>query len=174
MDPVSAIELGVVAFEILGCVGKILNLLLNISTKFKHADFKVQLLIGFLSSLRISINEITIIADGLADREDYKDVVEGLRTTLDCTNLAVSLLDSKLDGLRSDSSDMKSKIEKLLVIIKGDEFGEWSSDIGHLVDALNLSLSALQRYVAAEFASSGPVTANKPKPYLTRTTRYFG
>ena len=117
MDPVSAIELGVVAFEILGCVGKILNLLLNISTKFKHADFKVQLLIGFLSSLRISINEITIIADGLADREDYKDVVEGLRTTLDCTNLAVSLLDSKLDGLRSDSSDMKSKIEKLLVII---------------------------------------------------------
>ena len=145
MDPVSAAGIGVVAFEILGCVGKILNFLLIISTKFKHANIKLQLLIGFLSSLRISIKEITTIADGLAGREDYEDVVEGLRTTLECTNLAVSVLDSKLNGLQSDSSDVKSKIEKLTVVLKGDEFGEWSSDIGHLVDALNLSLNAFQR-----------------------------
>ena len=85
MDPVSAIELGVVAFEVLECAGKILNFLLKISTKFQYANIKVQLLIGFLSSLRISINEIAKVADGLAGRRGYEDVMEGLRTTLDCT-----------------------------------------------------------------------------------------
>ena len=73
-------------------------------------------------------------------------MVEGLATTLECTKFAIMLLDSKLDGLRSDSSDVKAKLDKLLVVLKCDEFGEWSSDIGHLVDALNLSLNALQRY----------------------------
>ena len=154
MDPISGLGTGVVAFEILASVGKILNFLLSISTKFKHTDIKVQLLIGFLSSLRISMKQIATIADGLTQEQDnYKDVIEGLRIPLECTKYAVSLLGSKLDGLDCDSIDglnansidIKSKIKKLKVILKGDEFGEWSNDIGHLVDALNLSLNALQR-----------------------------
>ena len=160
MDPVSALGVGVVSFEILECVGKILGFLLKISTKFKHANTKVQLLIGFLSSLQISIKEITVIADGLAYREDYKEVIEGLRMTMECTKIAVSLLESKLDGLQSDSTDMKSKIEKLMVVLRGDEFGEWSSDIGHLVDALNLSLNALQRYRTSQTPCLKSIAAN--------------
>lgn len=145
MDPVSAIGVGVTAVQVLECVGKILKLLFTFSTKFRRAKIKVQLLIGFLSSLRDSITQVKSIVEGLANHDNYKDVVEGLTTTLECTKLAMSLLESKLNGLQPDSGDVKTKLDKLMFVLKGDEFGEWSTDVGHLLNALNLSLNALQR-----------------------------
>ena len=168
MDPVSAIAFGVTAFEVLECVKKILNFLLKLSTKFRYTNVTVQLVIGFLSSLKLSIAEVKNIVDGLANHDQYKDVVDGLTTTIECTKFAMAILESKLDGLRPDSTNMRAKIEKLMVVLEGDEFGEWSSDIGHLVDALNLSLNALQRSGILN-ARSDPIVTDKIQSLFART-----
>ncbi|KAF7503186.1 hypothetical protein GJ744_004219 [Endocarpon pusillum] len=144
MDPVSIIGITASAFTLVDRLGTTLNFILQLSTKFKHADAKITLLIGYLASINAAIFEIAKIVKTLPEGTQYEKLVDSLNTTLECTKLSLSFLESKIGGLRSNPQDETSMINKITIILKDAEFNEYINGISHYVNALNLLLNVLQ------------------------------
>ena len=146
MDPLSIIGITTTAFGLADRLAKTLNFLFQLSTKFKYADVKITLLIGYIGSLNAAIVEIADIVKGLSGRIRYQKLAESLDTTLECTKCSLSFLETKLDGLRLSSEDERSMAEKITIIVRNTEFEEYINGISCYVNALNLLLNSLQRY----------------------------
>lgn len=152
MEPVSIIGITASAFTLVDHLGKTLNFILQLSTKFKYADAKITLLIGYLASINAAIFEIAKIVETLSECTKYEKLVDSLNTTLECTKLSLSFLESKIEGLRSDSQDETSMINKITMILKDTEFNEYINGISSYVNALNLLLNVLQRFHSPSLA----------------------
>ena len=148
MEPLSILSITNTALALAGRLGKTLRFLYQLSTKLKYADVKITLLIGYLGSLNAPITEIAAIVKGLAGCIQYQKLAESLNMTLDCTNLSLSFLDAKLDGLRSNTQDERSTADKMTMIIRSSEFEDYVNGISCYVNALNLLLNALQRFLS--------------------------
>ena len=145
MDPVSIVSLTTTAFCVVDRLAKTLNFLLHLSHKFKYADVKITLLIGYLGSLNSAVSEIAIIVKGLSGHIQYQKLAQSLDTTLECTKLSLTFLDSKLEGLHSASGDGRTLMDKVSFMLRDADFEEYVSGISTYVNALNLLLNALQR-----------------------------
>ena len=146
MEPISIIGITASAFALVDRLGKTLTFILQLSTKFKYADAKITLLIGYLASINAAIFEIAKIVNTLSECTKYEKLVDSLNTTLECTKFSLSFLESKIEGLGSDSQDEMGMIDKITMILKDAEFNEYINGISSYVNALNLLLNALQRF----------------------------
>ena len=144
MDPISIVGLAGTALGVLGPLAKSLSFLLQLSTKYKMADAKMTLLIGFLASVQVSVHEIANIIKSNGTQPQHSEVAESLNTTLDCTTFSLSILQAKIDALGLDSVQDMTKLEKAIVLFKGAEFDEYLTGLDTYVNALNLLLNVLQ------------------------------
>lgn len=150
MEPATII--GITAFGLADRLTKTLNFLLQLTTKFRYANVKITLLIGYLGSINAAICEIANIVKMLSKRAKYEELADSLNTTLKCTKLSLSFLESKIEGLRSGSQDEVSMVDKITMILKDAEFDGYINGISSYVNALNLLLNALQRYLSKSLA----------------------
>lgn len=153
MEPVSIIGVAASAFALADRLGKTLKFILQLSTKFKYADAKITLLIGYLASINAAIFEIAKIVETLSEHTKYEKLVDSLNTALECTKFSLSFLESKIEGLRSDSQDEMSTIDKITMILKDGELKEYIDGIGSYVNALNLLLNTFAK-VSLSLSSS--------------------
>ena len=143
MDPVSVLGITNTALCLADQLGKTLKFLYQLSTKLKYAEIKITLLAGYLGSLNAAIVEIAEIVKGLSEHIQYQKLAESLSMTLDCTNLSLSFLEAKLDGLRL--SDERTMADKIAMLLRNSEFEDYVNGISCHVNALNLLLNTLQR-----------------------------
>ena len=144
MDPISIVGIAGTAYSVVDRVAKIINLFLKLSTRFRTTNAKVTSLIGYLASLNASVSEIAGIVEGLSDHERYRELASSLGTTLHCTTTSMSFLESMITALKLDSRGEMSKLNKISILLKSEEFDEYLKGINIYVNALNLHLNALQ------------------------------
>ncbi|ERF77193.1 hypothetical protein EPUS_06473 [Endocarpon pusillum Z07020] len=168
MEPVSIIGITASAFTLVGRLRKTLNFILQLSTKLKYANAKITLLIGYLASINAAIFEIAKIIETLSECTKYEKLVDSLHTTLKCTKLSLSFLESKIERLRSDSQDDTSMINKITMILKDAEFNNRSllEQQGTLNSAEAQSIiEAMEDETSSIFciADSGSITSQRSK-----------
>ena len=145
MDPVTIVSITATACGIVDQLGKILVSLVQLSKKFNLVNSKISSLVGYIGCLKAAILQISKIVEGLQERDQYRELVETLGTTLECTKFSISFLDSKLGGLRLDQHGKMGVADKITTVFNSAEFNEYVNGLNSYVHALNLLLNTLQR-----------------------------
>ena len=145
MDPISIIGITTTAFGIVERLSKTLKFLLKLSRRCKFTEAKLSLLIGYIGSLNVAIIEIANSVKGFSGIDHYKELLDTLDATLECTKFSLSFLESKINGLHIDTESEMSLFEKVTIIFNRAELDEYLNCISSYVNALNLLLTTLQR-----------------------------
>ena len=143
MDPVSITGLAASIVGIIDIIGRTVDSLSGIYSRWKHANLTVMLMISQLSTVKAALNEIGewISSDPAAETAHHQLVID-LRQSVNSCHLIVAFINhhiSKFDWRETDDLTFKSKLRILLQDnATKDSLGALNSQ----VNALDLLLTA--------------------------------
>ena len=145
MDPVSAIGLVGAIIGVVDVISRNISSLIDLQSRYKSADLKVGLLIGQLSTLKAALKHIIeLVNTSLVAIPQHQQLVHDLKTSLDCCEVVVLLLDERLCYLRRSEDSGLSALSKAQFVWDEKSMTDYLNLLNNQINALNLLLTAIQ------------------------------
>jgi hypothetical protein len=145
MDPVSAIGLVGAIVGVVDVISRNIGYLMDLQSRYRSADIKISLLIGQLSTLKAALKQIIeLMNTSLVAVPQHQPLVHDLKTSLDCCEVVILVLDSRLCCLRRNEDSGLSALSKAQFVWDENSMNDYLNLLNNQINALNLLLTALQ------------------------------
>lgn len=149
MDPLSIVGLAGSLVGISQVIGKSLQGLVNLQSKYRTASLTVSLLIGQLTTLKAALNQISEWSQSVFfDAPQQELVLADLGVSLRSCGMLVGLLEDKIEQLDRSNADTLSVKGQIGFLWEEKGLGELTTHLNNQINALNLLLTALHWYIS--------------------------
>lgn len=147
------------AVAVLGAVGSIVGIvdvvsrtilsLRDMQSRFKKANFTLDCLVGELTSTKAALNQVRALLDGFPeDAEQYYLLSMDLSDALRSCQLLVDFIDERVSELKTTDGGTGPTFEsKVRIVLDDKETTQCLKRVSRQIAALNLLITAFQRYV---------------------------
>jgi hypothetical protein len=145
MDPASAIGLTGAIIGVVDVISRSISSLMDLQSRYKSADLKVNLLIGQLSTLKAALKQIAELIDAnLVAVPRYQQLVDDLKTSVDCCETVICALNDRLCSLHRNEVSGLDTLNKVRFVCDEKTTDYYQNLLGNQINALNLFLTTLQ------------------------------
>jgi len=145
MDPASAIGLTGAIIGAMDVISRSISSLIDLQSRYKSADLKVNLLIRQLSTLKAALNQIAELIDAnLVAVPRHQQLVDDLKTSVDCCEAVICALNDRLCSLHRNEVNGLDTLNKVRFVCDEKTMDYYQNLLGNQINALSLFLMALQ------------------------------
>ncbi|OTA57547.1 P-loop containing nucleoside triphosphate hydrolase protein [Hypoxylon sp. EC38] len=144
MDPVSAIGLVGAFVGIADTTAKCMRTLFDLKSQYKFIDFKIDLLLGQLSSFKAVLNKIADFPSSSLTTSNDEQLFSELSITSQGCEAIISVLDERLTSLERSKSNGLTKRSKVRFLWDEPTITNYQTLLNNQVIWLNCLLSTLQ------------------------------
>lgn len=144
MDPASAIGVASAVLSIVNLIAKSVASLSDLQSRYNAADLKVSLLIGQLSTIKASLNQMTKLLEGDHGVLRDPELIGDFSTSLGCVEAVVVVLDEKISLVQTDTAEVLTIRSKINFMWDEKAMVDYLSLLNNQIHALGLLLTALQ------------------------------
>jgi guanine nucleotide-binding protein G(i) subunit alpha len=144
MDPISAVGLASAVAGLGDVISRSISSLLDLQSRYRSVDLKVNLLIGQLSTLKTALSQIAELNAKLSTVPQHEQLVQNLATSLGCCEILILHLDDRLCSSQRHGSYGLDAFAKIQFLRDEKTITEYLNLLNNQINALNLLLTALQ------------------------------
>lgn len=144
MDPASAIGVASAVLSIVNLIAKNVASLSDLQSRYNAADLKVNLLIGQLSTVKASLNQMAKLLEGEHDILRDPELIGDFSTSLGCVEAVVVVLDEKISLVQRDTADVMTIRIKINFMWDEKTMDDYLNLLNNQIHALGILLTALQ------------------------------
>jgi hypothetical protein len=142
------------ATAIIGAVGAVLGIadvvtkslksLMDLQSNYQHADLKVNLLVGQVSTLRAALNQVAKMMGNDLKILSQEQLSRDLSTSLQGCEAILSALDNRLSNIKRNELNGLTLSSKIHLVWDDVSITDYQNMLNNQINALNLLLTALQ------------------------------
>lgn len=145
MDPVSAIGLVGSIIGVVDVISRNISFSMDLQSRYKIADLKVDLFIGQLSTPRAVLKQIVeLMNTSLVTVPQHQQLMHDLKTSLDCCEVLILVLDERFGSLQRSEDNGLNALSKAQFVWDEKSMTNYLDLLNNQINALNLLLTALQ------------------------------